>query len=407
MAEPSRLAKALEYLGGLDAAVAPKLRAVSDAIDPVNVARRAGLNLPTAEQLSIVPHFVGPGADIEGMVNDAREGSAAFGRGDMLGALGGYGSAAAAIPMMFLPGTFAGVKSATANLAKLATAEKMAAKNADRADIWNDTGWFKGADDKWRYEIDDSVSEYRPGRLASKIREQGGSEPLTQGFQGYLPDVLDHPGVYSSHPDLKDTVWQSVPPERVGGMGGHQDGNTLRINQEYSSALKSGKSLTLHEMQHRMQDFEGFAKGGSPSEFNPGMAKEARDALSWRREVDQELSKMVPGSDRIAAENNLVQKYQELGAMDMVPSREARDWASQPYLAEPSAQKELENIVKTYGLDKQTTPRSPMEIYKLLAGEAESRNVQTRMDWTPEQRMATPPWESLDIPEDQQIVRFR
>lgn len=110
MAEASRLAQALEYLGGLDAAVAPKLRAVSDAIDPVNVARRAGLNLPTGEQVGTAAHFVGPGADIEGMVNDAREGNAAFGRGDLLGALGGYGSAAAAIPMMFLPGTVAGVK---------------------------------------------------------------------------------------------------------------------------------------------------------------------------------------------------------------------------------------------------------------------------------------------------------
>ena len=110
MAEPSRLSQALEYLGGLDAAVAPKLRAVSDAIDPVSVARRAGLNLPTGEQVGMAAHFVGPGADIEGMVNDAREGNAAFGRGDLMGAFGGYGSAAAAIPMMFMPGTVAGVK---------------------------------------------------------------------------------------------------------------------------------------------------------------------------------------------------------------------------------------------------------------------------------------------------------
>lgn len=116
MAEPSRLALALEYLGGLDAAVAPKLRAVSDAIDPVNVARRAGLNLPTGAQATEAAHFVGPGADIEGMVNDAREGNAAFGRGDLLGALGGYGSAAMAIPMMALPGSVKDVKAGVKSL---------------------------------------------------------------------------------------------------------------------------------------------------------------------------------------------------------------------------------------------------------------------------------------------------
>ena len=44
--------------------------------------------------------------------------------------------------------------------------------------------------------------------------------------------------------------------------------------------------------------------------------------------------------------------------------------------------------------------------YRRLAGEAEARNVQTRMDYSPEQRMAEPPWETLDVPEADQIVRF-
>jgi hypothetical protein len=35
----------------------------------------------------------------------------------------------------------------------------------------------------------------------------------------------------------------------------------------------------------------------------------------------------------------------------------------------------------------------------------EARNVQTRMDYTPTQRRATPPWSTLDVPEDELIVR--
>ena len=145
MAEPSRLALALEYLGGLDAAVAPKLRAVSDAIDPVNVARRAGLNLPTGAQATEAAHFVGPGADIEGMVNDAREGNAAFGRGDLLGALGGYGSAAMAIPMMALPGTVAGVKKGVGGVVDalpMGEADRMKRALDQSFDIKNK--WFRG-----------------------------------------------------------------------------------------------------------------------------------------------------------------------------------------------------------------------------------------------------------------------
>jgi len=44
-------------------------------------------------------------------------------------------------------------------------------------------------------------------------------------------------------------------------------------------------------------------------------------------------------------------------------------------------------------------------LYRRLAGEAEARNVQTRMNMTPDQRRATPPWATLDVPEDQLIVR--
>ena len=49
--------------------------------------------------------------------------------------------------------------------------------------------------------------------------------------------------------------------------------------------------------------------------------------------------------------------------------------------------------------------KTDFELYQRLAGEAESRNVQTRLDWTPEQRRATPPWQSLDVPEGELIYK--
>jgi len=168
MAEPSRLASALEYLSGLDAAVAPKLRAVSDAIDPVNVARRAGLNLPMAQQAAEAAHFVGPGADIEGMVNDAREGNAAFGRGDLLGALGGYGSAAMAIPMMALPGSVKDVKAgvkALSNALPMDEASRMA-----RADDMFPVVAYKG---EGRPIVGDAYEVGHPGRKDSGWMGEG------------------------------------------------------------------------------------------------------------------------------------------------------------------------------------------------------------------------------------------
>ena len=48
----------------------------------------------------------------------------------------------------------------------------------------------------------------------------------------------------------------------------------------------------------------------------------------------------------------------------------------------------------------------PEKAYKLLAGEAEARNVQTRsMRFTPAERKFKPPWTTLDVPEDKLIIR--
>jgi hypothetical protein len=44
--------------------------------------------------------------------------------------------------------------------------------------------------------------------------------------------------------------------------------------------------------------------------------------------------------------------------------------------------------------------------YRRLAGETEARNVQTRRDFTPEERRARPPWTTQDVPDEQQIVRY-
>lgn len=234
MAEPSRLAKALEYIGGLDAAVAPKIRAVSDAIDPVNVARRAGLNLPTAEQLSIVPHFVGPGADIEGMVNDAREGNAAFGRGDLLGAFGGYGSAAAALPMMFLPGTVAGVKKGVRAATDAAKALPMDdASRMARADKMFPVDAYHGTHATDLTEFDPSTQDFgthvgsRPTAANNRLKPPG-EEAFSEGAN-VLP--------------LKVRLGNSVRINDLGEWGYKDVINEL----ERAGALKKSDADLLHD----------------------------------------------------------------------------------------------------------------------------------------------------------------
>jgi hypothetical protein len=62
----------------------------------------------------------------------------------------------------------------------------------------------------------------------------------------------------------------------------------------------------------------------------------------------------------------------------------------------------VKGISDKFGLTNEDIAR---EIYNRLAGEVEARNVQARMNFSPEQRMNIPPWLTMDVPLEQQILR--
>lgn len=58
--------------------------------------------------------------------------------------------------------SMAGPKAKTASSKNLALAEAMEEDGASREEIWRKTGWIRGADGQWRFEVDDSKAEFRP-----------------------------------------------------------------------------------------------------------------------------------------------------------------------------------------------------------------------------------------------------
>ena len=76
--------------------------------------------------------------------------------------LSGFDAAPLALGAAFVPpgavGSFGGRLASSADLVALGRAERMLDAGDDAADIWSSTGWWKGPDDKWRFEIDDSQS---------------------------------------------------------------------------------------------------------------------------------------------------------------------------------------------------------------------------------------------------------
>lgn len=134
---------------------------------------------------------------------------------------------------------FAGESSATADLEALALAKAKTNEGTDPREIWRDTGWFKGKDNKWRFEVDDSKASIVDGQIVHAELEKA------------------YPGVF-------DEINVSVEPLEKGLLGSF---NALDKKLKISSELSLADQLdtAIHELQHVIQEKEGFSPGGNPT----------------------------------------------------------------------------------------------------------------------------------------------
>lgn len=95
----------------------------------------------------------------------------------------------------------AGERAMTANMEKLKEAKEMLAKDADMETIYKKTGWHRGADGKWRFEIPDNLDDID----AAKFPEEGYAIPLGE--------IYNNPKLYEAYPWLADVMVQSESME--------------------------------------------------------------------------------------------------------------------------------------------------------------------------------------------------
>ena len=366
-----------------------------------------------------------------------------------LGIVPGMGEAAHAI--------FGGILAKNADLGALKIAKIMDDTGADRNKIWKETGWVNDKGD-WKFEIDDSTSS-----LNMMGVPEVGADPI---IEGKLKNTLEHPRAYMNYPEAKDMVTNVSREAGTGSgvMAGGFDGFMgIRGGDD------NFKLTALHELQHAIQTKEGFARGGSPDSASYFLKKNKDDALKEysgkRYQASSALFDMgkygnaeyIAKLDRLSKSDNvkpssvtgLSDWYEyvdqirgKFGVMPKTNAKGRNQWLQSAAafmknknmeeldyygkilvndaIADPkhikSQYKKAEREFKKYEPEfkkyaqeerrfSKLESMSNREKYDRLAGEAESRNVETRIDWTPEQRRATPPWESLDVPEDELIYR--
>lgn len=165
---------------------------------------------------------------------------------------------------------FAGEKGATEadkaeektyRMDNLKVAEKMERGKKDAKAIKLATGWERGADGKWRYEMPDAKIKDMKDIGGGNIVKRFDDDMLWN--DGKLADVIDAPGLFEAYLQLKDV--RIVTDAIMNDMPSNGEYNAkTNIITIHADELKYMNSILNHEIQHAIQHIEGFARGGSP-----------------------------------------------------------------------------------------------------------------------------------------------
>ena len=283
-------------------------------------------------------------------------------------------------------------------------ASKMEKAGKSAEEIWQKTGNVRGLDNNWRQEISDKDVPVLSYGTAKDLA----SYPQMQNVLGHKELYKNYGGILSNAPvgvDEAAFTRDFMGKPKLGGATFNQRTNEYTVSprpegatgSEYAKEQKSG---LIHELQHGIQKIEDWNRGGHFNYFNQqDDALLAKKVLMMRDEINR-LPSSIPFEDRAKTVKEMFEKL-DMSPIDKKTMEIVSDVSGQP-------NNELQNLVTLYGLDKRSTPYSPFEMYNNLAGEAEARLAQTRMDLTPEQRLEYFPFKQgkfgLDINPDDALI---
>lgn len=243
----------------------------------------------------------------------------------------------------------------TYRMDNLKVAEEMERGKKDAKAIKLATGWERGADGRWRYEMPDAKIKDMKDIGGGNIVKRFDDDMLWN--DGKLSDVIDAPGLFEAYPQLKDVRidTDAIMNDMPSNGDYNAKTNTITI---HADELKYMNSILNHEIQHAIQHIEGFARGGSPSLI--------------RGEVKKKFNEVTKQIRQLRAEG----KEDEAKAL----------------------------VEKNRGLYNAYQKNDDYNSYKSLAGEVEARNVESRMGMTDEERRNSLAEETEDVNRDEQIV---
>jgi hypothetical protein len=271
---------------------------------------------------------------------------------------------------------------------RLAVAKVMDSTGDNAWDIWNRTGWYKGPEGKWRYEVPDTDAKFVGGVTWEDFPED---RPMM------LDDVLDHPTLFKTIPSLRDieVIRSSNLPAGHGSYDSANDVIRIGADEVFGPTAELGAFHTLlHEVQHAIQEREGFAKGGNLEAVDPydpqaleKLARQKEDVFSG--EYSENIRRAIQLLKPFAAEHQAIRDME-----DKVSALEEKS-GDNPTHAQVMQMEDLyDKLADAAGALSHKVSRAwaPLggnrfvmqlrqELYEMIGGEAEANTVMLRANY--------------------------
>lgn len=260
----------------------------------------------------------------------------------------------------------AGERANTAMISRLQKAESMEREAASSKEIWEETGWMRGPDHKWRFEIPDNLD---------KINFPKDGEAHTLG------EIYDNPALYEAYPELaqktvrmEDT--KSGKDKRTRGAYGYvaEDGSIVIDN---SLPAGEAKTALVHEIQHSIQAIEGFSRGGN-KEMAKKYISDTIDRLTMDlMDIEFKDPKAKEYMDMAEEIANSFDENDVMGSLAKVKKLTEKRKALLKSLPE-GERKELSTIERDINLLEDAMKQDDYAAYRRLGGEAEAFMAEDR-----------------------------
>lgn len=326
--------------------------------------------------------------------------------------------------------TAAGIGARTADSAALRRAEALEKSGTDNETIRQETGWYRGMDGQWRFEIDDSgaafsrsgeaqysadnadyarytqlmnrmltgnLTEAEHAELLGLDKKNGSTKKelarrIDEG-NATLRDIMRHNALFEAYPEIAETKvkFADMPSGTAGSY--NRETNTITLDTKLKYDANEALDALMHEVQHRVQAAEGFAGGTNPGYWNRGenydraaekyrdnrarllngLSTEDRALYDEYRSTEREMGAMLDGS--------MLYDESRMDALEKRSDELYRELYGKEWFGKLSR---YDRILGDAG-------EAVKEFYRNTAGEIEARDTAARRRMTAEERKNTPP----------------